>query len=184
VSRFGKMAIRSYRPSDSQGSVDYSSDSDYDESPSISHSPSLEQKGLSKKKQAQQPQVIIGGRSSSQIKELLTLCTGDSNYELGSENWRSFWSSSMTALGASYYQFKDQSQVSSSDKLKSFDKQNKSFLITATTGTGHSSSSSSYQATNLLTQEKQQYVLSILNKMESQLEKTREEGRVREPVKP
>jgi hypothetical protein len=175
VSRFSEMAIRSYRPSDS------SSDSDYDESPSISHSPSLEQKGLSKKKQAQQPQVIIGGRSSSQIKELLTLCTGDSNYELGSENWRSFWSSSMTALGASYYQFKDQSQVSSSDKLKSFDKQNKSFLITATTGTGHSSSSSS---TNLLTQEKQQYVLSILNKMESQLEKTREEGRVREPVKP
>jgi hypothetical protein len=165
---------RAYRPSDSQGSVDYSSDSDFDESPSISHSPTLEQKCFSRKQKggnSHQPQVIIGGRTPSQLKDLLNISSGDVNYELGGDNWRSFWSSSLSDLGASYYHMKDQSNLSSSDKSKLYEKTIKKTSFLKTTGL-ETSSSSSYQAMNLLTQEKQRYVLSILNKMESQLEET------------
>lgn len=179
---------RPYRPSDSQSSGDYSSDSDFDETPSISHTPSFELKSFKKNKQGassastqQTNEIILGGRTFSQLKDLLTLSSCDLNYELGGQNWRSFWSSSLVDLGVSYYHYKDQSQVSSSDKSKS---SNKSFKNTSlptiashhhpstSTSTSASLSSSDQVGVSLLTQEKQKYVLSILNQMEEQLEQT------------
>lgn len=169
--------------SDSQS--DYSSDSDFNDDEDEVQNQSSRHPSISSQKR----NIQIGGRNYVQIQELLQLCSDHHhpynsskkdensiphNYQLGEKNWKDLWIPSMVALGMSYYNYKDNSKKSASDVLKNSDKLvKKSHLLSTSSSSSTTIPSSNNVDSNtpsILTQQKQKYILSMLNKMESQLE--------------